>query len=562
MNRRQILASLTAFGGAAAVKSYASDPNPPSTGGLPATILNPRSFGAIGDGNTLDSPAINAAIDACNKAGGGVVYLSPGNYLSGTVVLKSNVTLYLEAGAVLLGSKNVSDYNPQPGPGSNDDAGQRHFIFARDAENVGLAGPGAIDGQGSSYWIPSNRKPVSDDHKWSDAIHLDWEHKNRVSPMIELVNCTNLRIEDVRIRGASGWTMRPINCTNVVIQGIAIKNPVYGPNTDGIDMTGCKNVLVSDCIIDTGDDAICLKSENPYGDSPRLSQNIVITNCIITGCCNGFKIGTATQGGFENITFSNSVIYNDDVDLPSRLIAGIAIEMVDGGWVDGIVISGIQMRRARSPICIRRGDRSSPHKFPQTGLRGVMIDGIHATDAVLTSSITGIPEMIVEDVSLSNITIDTVMPGKKEWVKSPVPEAQKDYPQSRMFGWLPASGLYCRHVKGLRLKDINFSSPADEWRPTIICDDVKDLALTGFSTTPIAEGVPPVSFVNVDTAWLSGAVAPVGARALLSLQGEHTNNILVSGCDIREAGKLAEFGDGVAPNVVQAQSNADKKQSA
>ena len=301
---------------------------------------------------------------------------------------------------------------------------------------------------------------------------------------------------------------------------------------------------------------------NPYGDSPKVSQNIVITNCIITGCCNGFKIGTATQGGYENITFSNSVIYNDDVDFPSRLIAGIAIGMVDGGWIDGIVITGIQMRRARSPICIRRGDRSSPHKFPQTGMRGVMIDGVHATDAILTSSITGIPGMIVEDVSLSNITIDTVMPGKKEWVASSVPEVPKAYPQSRMFGWLPASGLYCRHVKGLRLRDINFRAPADEWRPTIICDDVKDLALSGFSTTPVSEGVPPVSFVNVDKAWVSGAQAPAGAKALLSVQGESTSNILVSGCDIREASKLAEFGEGAAPNVVQAESNADRKQSA
>jgi hypothetical protein len=148
--------------------------------------------------------------------------------------------------------------------------------------------------------------------------------------------------------------------------------------------------------------------------------------------------------------------------------------------------------------------------------------------------------MIVEDVSLSNITIDTVMPGKKEWVKSSVPEAPKDYPQSRMFGWLPASGLYCRHVKGLRLKDINFSSPRDEWRPTIICDDVKDLTLSGFSTTPISEGVPAVSLINVDQAWLSGAAAPAGAKALLSVQGELTNNILITGCDVRAAANTIE----------------------
>ena len=519
-----------------------------------------KHYGAKGDGVSIDTLAINAAIDDCNKAGGGIVYLSPGNYLSGTVVLKSNVTLYLEAGAVLLGSKNISDYTPQAGPNASDDAGQRHFIFARDAENVGLAGPGAIDGRGSSYWIPSNRKPVSDDKKWSDAIHLDWEHKDRVSPMIELVNCTNLRIEDIRIRGASGWTMRPINCTNVVIQGIEIKNPVYGPNTDGIDMTGCKNVLMSDCIIDTGDDAICLKSENPYDDLPQVSQNIVITNCIISGCCNGFKIGTATQGGFENITFSNSVIYNDDVDLTSRLIAGIAIEMVDGGWINGIVITGIQMRRARSPICIRRGDRSSPHKFPQTGLRGVMIDGVHATDAILTSSITGIPGMIVEDVSLSNITVDTIMPGKKEWITSQVPEVPKAYPQSRMFGWLPASGLYCRHVRGLRLKEINFSSPAEEWRPTIICDDVKDLTLSGFSTTPVSEGVPAVSLINVDKAWLSGAVAPTGAKALLSVHGELTSSILVTGCDVREAANTIEPAPEVPASALREEFNIHNHQ--
>ena len=555
-----MLAPLTCFSGAVAIKAQNSIPSLPTAGGNPVAVFNPRHFGAVGDGNFLDSPAINAAIDACNKTGGGVVYLSPGNYLSGTVVLKSKVCLYLEAGAVLLGSKNLSDYSPQPGPKFYEDAGQRHLIFARDAENVGLAGPGEIDGQGSSFWIPSNRKPVSEDQEWTDAIHHNWSHRDRVSPMIELVNCTNLRIEGIRICGASGWTMRPINCNNVLIQSVAIKNPVYGPNTDGIDVTSCKNVLISDCIIDTGDDAICLKSENPYGDSPQISQNIVVTNCIITGCCNGFKVGTATQGGFENITFSNSVIYNDDVALPSRLIAGIAIEMVDGGWINGIVITGIQMRRARAPIFIRRGNRSSPHKFPQTGLRGVMIDGVHATDAILTSSITGIPEMEVEDVSLSNITIDTVMPGKRDWVKSPVPEVPKKYPESRMFGWLPASGLYCRHVRGLRLKDINFRAPMDEWRPTIICDDVKDLMLSGFSTTSVREGVPPISLIDVDKAWLFGAAAPAEAKSLLSLQGKHTNNILITGCDVREATRLVEFRNGAAPNVVHGEFNSIKEQ--
>ncbi len=247
--------------------------------------------------------------------------------------LKSNVTLYLEAGAVILGSTDLTQYTPKPGPKATADAGQAHLIFAQDVENVAIVGPGRVDGQGHSFWELTHRQPVPESQQWSDARHLDYTRKARVSPMVELVNCTNLRLEAIELTGASGWTLRPINCTRVFIQGITIRNPAIGPNTDGIDLTGCQDVMISDCRIDTGDDAICLKSENPYGDAPRLSKNITVTNCIITSSTNGFKIGTATQGGFENITFSNSTIVSTDPDIASRMVAGIAIEMVDGSTV-------------------------------------------------------------------------------------------------------------------------------------------------------------------------------------------------------------------------------------
>ena len=264
MNRRQILASLTCFGGAAAVKGYASIPNPPSTGEIPSTVLNPRSFGAVGDGNALDSSAINAAIDACNEAGGGIVYLSPGNYLSGTVVLKSNVTLYILRLERFFSGARMS-------PTTIRNLGQIQTTMPDKGISSSLAmrrmsdslGPARSMDKGAATGllrIANQFLTIKNGRMRSTSIG---NIRNRVSPMIELVNCTNLRIEDIRIRGAPGWTIRPINCTNVVIQGIAIKNPVYGPNTDGIDMTGCKNLLVSDCIIDTGDDAICLKSEKP-----------------------------------------------------------------------------------------------------------------------------------------------------------------------------------------------------------------------------------------------------------------------------------------------------------
>jgi hypothetical protein len=507
------------------------------------TAFKVRRYGATGDGKTLDSPAINAAINACNAAGGGTVYISPGDYLCGTVILKSNVTLYLEAGATILGSTRISDYNP------------KYLIYARNAENVGLVGPGRIDGQGHAFWLPSGRPQVPESEEWADAVHLDWKPTERPEQMVQFHGVTNLRVEGIHLQGAPGWTMRPFNCNRVVIHGITIKNPVYGPNTDGIDITGCQNVTVSDCLIDTGDDGICIKSEDVDGEACQITKNIVVTNCIISSCCNGFKIGTKTENGFENITFSNSVLFNEDVPFGSRLNAGISLEMVDGGWVDGVVITGIQMRRVRAPLHIRLGARSKPHNYSKNGLRGIVVDGIHATDAILTSSITGFPGMELENVSLSDLHIDTVYPGKKDWLKKSVPEVPQAYPQSRMFGWLPASGLYCRHVKGLSLRNISFRAPADEWRPTIICDGVSKLTICGFDTTPIKDGVPAIGLIDIDSGWISQAVTPIGSKALLAVQGGKTKNILISGCDLREAAQPFEVTNAAAAGMVRAEFN-------
>ena len=555
MNRREALTLIAASATLSAGSMRAAGQKNLTQSQLSPNFFNPRHFGAVGDGVALDSHAINAAIDACNRAGGGMVYCSPGKYLSGTVELKSNVTLYLEAGAVILGSTNLKDYTAKPGPDPSSDAGRAHLIFARDVENVSLVGPGRIDGQGKDFWEPTNRKPVPDSEIWTDRRHFDLTHKARISPMVELVNCTNLRLESIELVGASGWTLRPINCTRVVIQGITIRNPAIGPNTDGIDLTGCQQVAISDCLISTGDDAICLKSENPYGATPRLSKDITVTNCILTSSTNAFKVGTASEGGFENITFSNSTIVSSDPDLASRMIAGIAIEVVDGGWLENLVITGIQIQDARAPIFIRRGARGNPFPTKQAGLRGVLIDGVQATGAILTSSITGIPGMEVEDVRLSNIYIDTVMPGKREWLAQTVPEVPQAYPESRMFGWLPASGLYCRHVRGLSLRSVSFTAPTQEWRNTSIFEDVHDLRLDNFNTTPAIGGVAPIVLTDTRDVWISGSIAPKDSTALAKVAGSQSNNLLITGCDLRGTGTLAEVAAEVRPGTVRGEYN-------
>lgn len=500
-----------------------------------------REYGAKGDGKTKDTALIQKAVDACAQAGGGVVYLSPGTYLSGTIVLKDNITFHLEAGATLLGSTDLSDYVLQPGPPATGDANGKHLLFARDAENVTLSGSGRIDGQGRAFWVPANRVPPKPEDLWRDVATYDWKPTDRPSPMVEFFNCRNLRIEDVTLANSSGWTLRPIECDTVFIRGLKIRNPIIGPNTDGIDPTCCRNVFISDSDISTGDDCICLKSESPYGRM-GVSKNITITNCVLTCCCNGLKFGTATRGGFENVTFSNSVIYNDDVPLNARVISGIALEMVDGGWMDGVVISNIRMQRVRTPIFMRLGARNGNGR-----LRGVMIENIHATGAILTSSITGIPGHAVEDVTLSNIRIDTEEAGKTEWMAKPVPEQIKSYPEARMFGRLPSYGFYCRHVAGLKFENVAITAVRPDERPALHFEDVRDLHLDRVDVSAPSTPQPLVRLIDVQDAVITACTAPANTGTAVALEGESTRNIRLAGNDFTQAKAAYEVRGGAAP---------------
>lgn len=239
-------------------------------GGFAAAAPKSKSvleYGAKPDGKTLNSNAIQRAIDDVSRSGGGTVTVPSGIFLTGRIELKSGVTLTLLDGCTLLGSSAIEDYSPSSSSYGNTGGNPRHLIFAMNADDVVLSGGGRIDGQGPTFWEPSGKASLPEEEQWADvASHaLAVRKGGRPSPMLEFVNCRRLKIEDVHIENAPGWTLRAVNCDNVEISGISIKNPVDGPNTDGIDITGCQNVAVSNCSVETGDDAVCLKSENPYG---------------------------------------------------------------------------------------------------------------------------------------------------------------------------------------------------------------------------------------------------------------------------------------------------------
>lgn len=555
MNRRGALSlSAAAFG----FPALARPVNQP--GGRSFDI---RQYGARGDGKTKNTVAIQRAIDAAYETGGGLVYLGPGKFLSGGIVLKDNVTLYLEAGSTLLGSKDIHDFAPHPGTNPRSMDNVRHLIFARDAVNVTVCGPGHIDGQGPSFWKRTN-VPQRPPDLWKETINAAWEAVDggtrldmRPSPYLEFVNCRNLRLEHFTIDNPPGWTLRPIDCESVFINGLRVRGSVHGPNTDGMDITCCRNVFIANCDIASGDDALCLKSENPYGNEVPPTQNVTITNCVLTGSSNGFKMGTASAGAFRNITFANSVVYNDDVPPNYRLISGVAIEMVDGGSIEGVLVSNIRMRNVRTPVFVRLGNRSGNGPAgPEPGaLRGVVVDNVYATGALMTSLVVGLPGHDVEDVNFSNIRIDTEEAGDQAWVNREIPELPADYPEARMFGCLPAYGFYCRHVNGAKFDNVRIEARKPDMRPLLVCDDVKNVTAANMTGTAPASDESLVLFRDVARAFIHGCCAPPGTKTFLAVEGRRSSGISLVGNDFSGTSKSAQTSKGALASAISETAN-------
>lgn len=507
-------------------------------------------YGAKPDGKALNTKAIQRAIDEVFRAGGGIVYVPVGTFLTGGLELKSRVTLYLEAGAVLLGSPSIDDYEYHPGPVAHSDANGCHLIFAKDADDVTICGPGTIDGQGEAYWKPINwtRKP---EDMWRDVASGHYVATNgnqRPSPMIEFAQCRNVRVSGVTLRNSAGWTMRPIACESVVIDGVRIRNPYHGTNTDGFDITASRDVMISNCDIITGDDAICLKSENPYGDL-LPTKNITVTNCVISSASNGFKMGTATFGAFENIVFSNSVIYTDDSSpFNTRPIGGINIEAVDGGSVDGVVVSNIRMQNVRAPIFVRLGKR-----VPKEGtfLRNVLIEGVDAVGAISTSSITGVPGLRPTDITVSNCRFHNAEAGTAEWAHRDIPEVANRYPESSMMGHLPAFGFYVRHADRVRLRNVEYIADKPDYRPAIVCDDVEDVILGGLELSAPQGNAPLIELNNTRRAFVTGMRVPQDCQVFTQVSGAMSSDIRLLGNSMQKEQRAVNSINGTAEGAIK-----------
>ncbi len=499
--------------------------------------LDVRDCGAVGDGTTLDTKAIQRAIDSCSLSGGRVV-LRGGRFLSGTLFLRSNVTLEIADGATLLGSTDVRDYPivASPIPTTADVYHTQSLIVGIDLENVALVGRGTIDGQGRSFVPVSRKKPE--------------RYKNRPNG-IRLIRCRNVLVENLRMRNSGKWMQHYFACNRVTIRGITVDNNC-NMNNDMLDIDGCRDVTISDCSGQSDDDGITLKSTSAYP-----CENVAITNCIVGSHCNAVKLGTESCGGFRNVTISNIVIRpssHDSVIFGTRNgLAGIALLIVDGGILDGVLINNIRIDGPRVPLFLRLGDRGADSTMPRPAigrLRNVAISNIVATGAdSIGCAITGLPGHPIENVSLSNVQMSSTGGGAVP--AGYPPELPSDYPESGMFGTLPAYGFFIRHATGITFSNITLRTTLAEARPSIASHDVNGLDLRDVRVKAGANAETVFSFDASRDVVVRGTIVSPRVPYLASVTGSSSMNIRFYDNDLSNIGSVVHLGPGVEPNAAR-----------
>lgn len=472
--------------------------------------FNVKDFGARGDGKTFDTKAIQAAVDAANQAGGGEVILPPGVFLSGSLWMKSHVDLHVDAGATLRGSASRSDYQRS----------QRWYalLLADGQDDVAISGSGTIDGQGRELAADVIRRVKAGE--FPDPMAHNRPNANQRPQLINFRKCRSVRITGVTLRNSSCWVEDYIECDGLVIEGIRVNSTAYW-NNDGIDITDCSRVRVSHCDVDSDDDGICLKSDNPASGC----DHVEISHCRIRSSASALKFGTASAGGFRDVHAYDLTVYD-------TFRSAVALECVDGGVLKNVHIENINARNTGNAIFIRLGHRH-PGRMSQLSdvtIRNVKVEvpagapdagyetagpAVKVPHNVFPASITGLPGHPVSNVILENIEITYAGGGvlqraEVRWdALNQVPEQAAKYPEFSMFGELPAWGFYVRHAEGIEFRNCRFILKIPDYRPSMVFDDARNVQLVKVNIGPLS-GKPVIVMHDVKDVTMKAVKYPPG----------------------------------------------------
>ncbi len=465
--------------------------------GSPDGLYNVRAFGATGNGATNDTAAINEAIGAADKDGGGTVDFPAGSYLAGSIHLRSNVELHLGAGAAIVASSEAQAYDT---PEDNEwgdafvyqDAGHSHWhdslIWGEDLTGVAITGPGRIFGQGLSRGHSSDHAPQKIGNK-----------------AIALKNCRNVILRDFTIEHGGWFGILATGVDNLTIDGVKIDT-----NRDGMDIDCCRNVRIANCSVNSPwDDGICLKSSFGLGQF-RATENVTISDCLVCGYdegtlldgtrkhsadnpapCGRIKFGTESNAGFKAVGITNCIF---------ECSRGLALETVDGALLEDINITNLTMRRIYgAPIFVRVGARMrGPPNTPVGTARRISIGNVLAEEVtdgqgILILGLAGHP---VSGLTLDNIRIVFDGGGTAAQATREIPEMERDYPEPESFGVTPAWGLYARHVSDLAVHHVELRTKAEDHRPSVFLEDVTGASFEHVSAAP-APGAKTFELKNV-----------------------------------------------------------------
>jgi hypothetical protein len=442
-------------------------------------------FGAKADGVTINTCTIQKAIDFVSENGGGRLIFEAGNWVTGSIYLKSNVTLHLDYGATILGSTNPFDYV------KDKKIGWMSMIFAVNQENIGITGKGTINGRG--FTTANNMVNYIERGIYTDVLKLDRPSETNRPQNVYFRECTNVTITDITLRDPASWNQTYDQCKNLYVDRITVDSKSYW-NNDGIDVVDCDGVVIKNSYFDAADDVICFKSHS----AEHFCQNVVVDNCVGRSSANGLKFGTVSRGGFRNFKVTNLTIFD-------TFRSAITFAAVDGGEIENIVVDGVRSINTGNVIFLRIGDRWSKGKKPI--MKDITISNVYAEvpfgkpDAgynyegpvedlprnISPASIVGLPDYKIQNVKLKNIEIVYPGAGNPLYAKrgltsadlDSIPEMRTAYPEFSQFKELPAWGFYIRHAQGITFENVKLVAQKKDYRPAIVLDDVKGATFKG-----------------------------------------------------------------------------------